>query len=75
MPIPQTDIDDLNAAIALGERLVRKADGSTVEYRSVSDLIRARDYLARLKAEDAAAAAGKPRRRAARLYHAGRGFR
>jgi len=70
MPVSLSDIDELNAAIAVGERLVRKADGTTVEYRSVADLIRARDDLrAELEAQTAAAtgrtrvrgrAAGRP---------------
>ncbi len=70
MPVTQSDIDALNTAIASGERLVRKADGTTVEYRSVADLIRARDSL---RAE-LAAAEGRQRVRAIKLYHAGRGY-
>lgn len=68
MPITQSDIDALNQAIALGERLVRKADGTTVEYRSVGDLIRARDDLQRQLL-----AAQSPRR-AVYLAQGGRGF-
>lgn len=74
MAVSQSDIDTLNQAIAIGERLVRKADGTTVEYRSVGDLIRARDDLARQKAAEDAAAAGTRRPRITRLYHAGRGY-
>lgn len=74
MPVTQSDIDELNAAIAIGERLVRKADGTTVEYRSVADLIRARDDLrAELAAQDATST-GRQRVRAVKLYHAGRGY-
>ena len=74
MSVSLSDIDELNAAIAVGERLVRKADGTTVEYRSVADLIRARDDLrAELEAQTAAAT-GRTRVRAVRLYHAGRGY-
>lgn len=74
MPVSQSDIDELNAAIAVGERLVRKADGTTVEYRSVADLIRARDDLrAELEAQTSATT-GRARVRAVRLYHAGRGY-
>lgn len=73
MAVTQSDIDDLNAAIAVGERLVRKANGETIEYRSVADLIRARNDLARQLAEQGAS--GKPRRpRITRLYQSGRGF-
>lgn len=64
----QSDIDALNTAIAQGERLVRKSDGTTVEYRSVAELIRARDDM---QSQIASAA---PRVRAIRLYHAGRGY-
>ena len=71
MSVTQSDIDAINSAIASGERLVRKADGTTVEYRSVADLIRARDDL-QAKVVDAE---GGPRVRATRLFHAGRGFR
>jgi len=74
MAVSQSDIDALNAALALGERLVRKHDGTTIEYRSVGDLIRARDDLARQKAVEDAATAGTQRPRVTRLYHAGRGF-
>lgn len=70
MPVTQTDIDELNAAIAGGERLVRKSDGTTIEYRSVAELIRARDDMRK----ELDAAAGRPRVRAVRLYHAGRGY-
>lgn len=68
MPATQSDIDALNAAIRHGERMVRFADGKTVEYRSIPELIRARD--------DAAAelARANPHPRQTRLYHAGRGF-
>ncbi|HRQ59872.1 MAG TPA: hypothetical protein PLN31_20850 [Azoarcus taiwanensis] len=68
MPATQSDIDALNAAIRQGERMVRFADGKTVEYRSIPELIRARD--------DAASelARANPRPRQTRLYHGGRGF-
>lgn len=69
MPATQADLDTLNAAIRQGERLVRFADGRSVEYRSVAELIAARN--------DAAAeiARATPQPRQTRLYHAGRGFR
>lgn len=72
MAVSQADIDALNAAIAAGERVVRKGD-TMVEYRSVAELITARDNLVNQIAADAAAAIGKPRPRQTRLYHAGRG--
>jgi hypothetical protein len=68
MAITQNDIDSLNEAIALGERVVRKANGETVEYRSVADLIRARDDLSRQLTADQ-----RPRRQVY-LVQGGRGF-
>lgn len=72
MPISQSDIDALNAAIAQGERQVRIGDKS-VEYRSVDELIRARNELIRQQSEDLSRS-GQARPRQTRLYHAGRGF-
>ena len=70
MPVTQSDIDALNAAIRQGERMVRFADGKTVEYRSVAELKSARDdALQQLAAES-----GCTRPRITKLYHAGRGF-
>ena len=74
MPVTQLDVDEINAAIAVGERLVRKSDGTTVEYRSVADLIRARDDLRNELAAQTAATSGTARVRAVKLYHAGRGY-
>lgn len=68
MTITQSDIDSLNGAIALGERLVRMSDGRMVEYRSVSELILARDDLQRQLA------AGQSRPRRAYLAQGGRGY-
>jgi hypothetical protein len=68
MAVTQADIDALNTAIAAGERVVRSGD-KLVEYRSVPDLIRARDDLVN---QMAASAGSRPRQ--TRLYHAGRGF-
>ncbi|WP_068638710.1 phage head-tail joining protein [Thauera butanivorans] len=75
MAVSQADIDALTSAIANGEKSVRFRDGREVQYHSPRDLIAARDYLVRLKADEDATTAGQPRRRAVRLYHAGRGFR
>lgn len=74
MAVSQSDIDALTTAIANGERAVRFSDGKHVEYHTPGDLIKARDYLLGVKAKEDAAASGKPRVRATRLYHAGRGF-
>ncbi|THF61406.1 hypothetical protein E6C76_20195 [Pseudothauera nasutitermitis] len=75
MAVSQADIDALTSAIANGERSVSFRDGRQVQYHSPQDLIAARDYLVRLKADEDAVATRKPRRRAVRLYYAGRGFR
>ncbi len=70
MAVTQADIDVLDAALAAGERVVRSGDKS-VEYRSVAELIRARDDLVnQLTAETATTSRPKQ----TRLYHAGRGF-
>jgi hypothetical protein len=73
MPVSKTDIDALNTALAAGERMVRSGDKS-VEYRSVAELIRARDDLVNQLAAETAATAGTARSRQTRLYHAGRGY-
>lgn len=68
MAVTQADIDNLNAALRSGERRVRFADGKEVEYRSVDDLLKARnDAQSELNA-----ASGVQRQ--TRLYHGGRGF-
>lgn len=73
MPVSQSDIDALTEAIATGERVVRKGD-KTIEYRSVAELMAARDrLLAELSAADAAAA-GATRPKQTRIYHGGRGY-
>lgn len=41
------DLAALDAAIASGELSVRTADGKVVELRSMSDLLLARDFVAR----------------------------
>lgn len=71
MAVTQQDIDALNAAIASGERMV-VLNGQSVTYRSIDDLIKARNDLRKEMAD--AAAAGKPRVKRAYAYHAGRGF-
>lgn len=73
MAVTQADIDALNTAIAAGERVVKSGD-KLVEYRSVGDLIRARNDLIDQMAAESAATTGTPRPRQTRLYHAGRGM-
>lgn len=74
MPVQQSDIDALTAALAAGERMVRKGD-KAVEYRSVDELLAARNALqAQFDAEQASAGTTTPRPRQTRLYHGGRGY-
>jgi len=73
MPVQQSEIDALNEAIASGERLVRFAD-RTIEYRSVDELIRARDDRLRQMQSEQDTAAGVTRPRQIRIYHGGRGY-
>lgn len=69
MPVSQSDIDALDAAIARGERSVTNGD-KTITYRSVAEMIQARNHLAgQLKAQ-----AGTGPSRQTLLYHGGRGF-
>ncbi len=44
MAFSTTDLDAVNRAIASGELVVR-VDGRSVEYRSLDDLIKARDLI------------------------------
>ncbi len=70
MPVTQSDIDNLNAAIASAEKQV--ALGSQqVTYRSIAELISARDDLQRRLDEQGTTT---PKSRQTRLYHAGRGY-
>lgn len=72
MPITQADIDELNAAIATGEKSVT-VNGKSITYRSIDELIRARDYFAlQLVEQRSGTPAARPRR--VRLCHGGRGF-
>ncbi len=74
MPILQTDIDALTEALATGERMVRKGD-KVVEYRSVDELLAARNALqAQFDAEQAASGTVAARPRQTRLCHGGRGY-
>ena len=70
MAVSQSDIDALNAALKNGERVV-KSDGVMVEYRSVDELINARNSLvAQMAAESSVT---RPRQTV--IVHGGRGFR
>jgi len=69
MPVTQSDIDALDAAIARGERSITSGD-RTVTYRSVAEMIQARNHLAvQIKAQ---APTGTSRQTL--LYHGGRGY-
>lgn len=69
MAVTQEQIDALTSAISSGERQVTLG-GRTVTYRSIADLILARDTLQReLNTQNAVA-----RPKQAKLYYAGRGY-
>ena len=72
MAVTQQDIDNLNAAIASGERVV-VLNGQSVTYRSIADLILARNDLKRQLADQSDAETGSRRARRFCAYHAGRG--
>jgi hypothetical protein len=73
MAVTQDDIDALNAAIASGERVV-VLNGQSVTYRSVPDLIAARNDLTKQMQDEALKAAGRPRVKRAYAYYSGRGY-
>lgn len=73
MPVTQTDIDKLTEAIASGERQVTLGSKS-VTYRSIDDLIKARDRLQKDLDNQNVQAGAKPRRRTFFAYQAGRGY-
>lgn len=73
MAVTQSQIDQLNAAIASGERQVTLGSQS-ITYRSIDDLIKARDDLQRQLDDQNAASAGTTVKRRTKLYYAGRGY-
>ncbi|MNJ49700.1 hypothetical protein D3C77_449460 [compost metagenome] len=68
MAYTQKHLDAVERAIARGEKVVRYTD-RTVEYRSIDELLKARDVIRTSLTE----AAG-PRSRVVRLYHGGKGL-
>ncbi|RMQ45998.1 hypothetical protein ALQ04_01658 [Pseudomonas cichorii] len=68
MAYTQKQLDAVEQAIARGEKIVRYAD-RTVEYRSVDELIQARDQI-----RTGLASAAGPRSRVVRLSHGGKGL-
>lgn len=73
MAVTQTDIDALNAAIATGEKAVI-LDGQSISYRSISDLIAARNDLQEQLNREVAALNNRRRPKRFAMYYAGRGY-
>lgn len=73
MAVTQAQIDALNEAIANGERVVKHGD-KMVEYRSIAELITARNELQTQLTAATNAAAGTSRPKQTRLYQGGRGL-
>lgn len=73
MAVTQADIDALNGAIASGERQVTLG-AQSVTYRSIDDLIKARDNLRQELANQTLQASGVPIRRRGTFYYGGRGY-
>ncbi len=67
--VTQSDVDALNLALANGEKQV-VIDGQSITYRSVSDLIAARNDLQEQLSRQSVTR--RPKR--TMLYHAGRGY-
>ncbi|WP_030128519.1 phage head-tail joining protein [Pseudomonas sp. QTF5] len=68
MSFTQKHLDAVESAIARGEKTVRYAD-RTVEYRTVDELLKARDQI-----RSSLIAAAGPRARVIRLSHGGKGL-
>lgn len=68
MSFTQKHLDAVEAAIARGEKTVRYTD-RTVEYRTVDELLRAREEI-----RSSLVNAAGPRSRVVRLYHGGKGI-
>jgi hypothetical protein len=67
MSFTQKHLDAVEAAIARGEKIVRYTD-RTVEYRTVDELLKAREEI-----RSSLINAAGPRSRVVRLYHGGKG--
>ena len=67
MSFTQKHLDAVEAAIARGEKTVRYTD-RTVEYRTVDELLKAREEI-----RSSMINAAGPRSRVVRLYHGGKG--
>lgn len=74
MAVTQAQIDALNDQIAAAERQVTNGSQS-VTYRSIDDLIKARNELqGQLDAQQIADGTKPPRSRQTKAYYAGRGY-
>lgn len=73
MPVTQADLDNINAAIASGERQVTIGSQS-ITYRSIDDLIKAQQQIAILLQQQTDAANGTVTKRRGLLYYGGRGY-
>lgn len=74
MPVTQAQIDKLNEQIAAAERQITNGSQS-VTYRSIDDLIKARNELqSQLDAQAVSAGEKAPKSRHVRVYYAGRGY-
>lgn len=73
MAVTQQDVDALNAAIATGERSV-VLNGQSVTYRSVTELIKAREDLKLQMEHEALALQGRKRGGLYYVTSAGRGY-
>lgn len=73
MPITQLNIDALNTALANGEKQV-VLDGQSVTYRTIDDLIKARNDLQEQLNRENAALNNTRRPKRFRMYYAGRGY-
>jgi hypothetical protein len=68
MSFTQKHLDAVEAAIARGEKVVRYTD-RTVEYRTVDELLKAREEI-----RTSLISAAGPRSCVVRLYHGGKGL-
>lgn len=73
MAVTQDQINALNEQIASAERQVTLG-AQSVTYRSIDDLIKARDALQRELNTQTDAAAGKVRPKRRMAYYSGRGY-
>lgn len=70
MAFTTSDLDSLDAAIKSGERVVM-LNGQSVTYRSVDDLIKARNFIAD---QIEGNTVGVKRRKQFKAFYAGRGY-